>query len=130
GTVLSKRSGRTGNVLLNRAILRTNEEAFNPLHHRGEDTEFFARMISRGHLFVWCDEAVAYEVVPSARWTHSFLLKKALLRGSLAQQDPCFGAREIAKSVIAVLAYVAALPITLILGQHRFMDLLVRLFDH
>jgi hypothetical protein len=44
--------------------------------------------------------------------------------------DPTRGAREITKSVIAIPAYIVALPFAFLLGQHRFMDLLVRLFHH
>src|SRR5271157_3311532 len=87
-------------------------------------------MIERGHIFIWCDEAVAYEVVPPIRWTRTFMLRRALLRGAITLQHPTFGVRDIAKSVIAVPTYTVALPFALMLGHHRFMDLLVRLFDH
>jgi hypothetical protein len=58
------------------------------------------------------------------------MLKKALLRGSTAALHPTLGVADILKSVIAVPAYALALPFALILGQHRFMTLLVKLCDH
>ena len=44
--------------------------------------------------------------------------------------DPTLGARGIAKSVIAVPGYTAALPFALALGHHQFMTLLVKLVSH
>ena len=37
---------------------------------------------------------------------------------------------NLAKSIVAVPAYVAALPVALVLGHSRFMLVLVKLFDH
>ena len=96
----------------------------------GEDKDFFRRMIEKGRTFIWCNEAVAYEVVPPNRWKRRYMLRKALLRGASAVVHPTFGKREILKALIAIPAYTVALPFMLVLGQHRFMDLLVRLFDH
>ena len=87
-------------------------------------------MTQKGHVFIWCDEAVVYEVVPPIRWTRSFMLKRAFLRGTITLQNPNFGGYSLAKSAIAVPVYAVALPFALLLGQHRFMDLLVRLCDH
>ena len=58
------------------------------------------------------------------------MLRKALLRGATAVLHPTFGKRELAKSLIAIPAYSLALPFALFLGQHRFMNLLVKTFDH
>jgi succinoglycan biosynthesis protein ExoM len=130
GFVIDWRKGRTGNVLLKKQIFSTSEPPFKPEFRQGEDQEFFSRMINKGHVFVWCNEAVAYEVVPPVRWKRTFMLRRALLRGAMEPQTPAFGARDIVKSAIAVPAYAAALPFALVLGQHRFMTLLVSLFDH
>src|SRR5262249_9516313 len=96
----------------------------------GEDQDFFTRAIEKGRVFVWCDEAVAFEVVPPIRWSRSFLLKRALLRGTVALAQPNSKFLDISKSLIAVPLYIAALPFLLILGQHRFMRCLVKLCDH
>jgi len=130
GFVIDWTKGRTGNVLLRRQILEEGETAFSPEFHRAGDQDFFRRMIAKGHVFIWCDEAVAYEVVPPVRWTRTFMLKRALLRGTIGMQHPTSRRRRIAKAVFAVPAYTIALPFSLVLGHHRFMSLLIRLFDH
>ncbi len=130
GLVIDWRKGRTGNVLLNRRILSAGEQPFRPEFLTGEDQDFFRRMIEKGHVFVWCNEAVAYEVVPPIRWKRTFMLRRALLRGRVSLVHPTCGARDILKSIIAAPAYTAALPFALILGHGRFMTCLVKLFDH
>lgn len=130
GFVIDWEKGRTGNVLLRRHLFTPGEQPFRPEFRSGEDQDFFRRMIQKGHVFVWCDEAVAYEHVPPARWRCTFMLRKALLRGTLSLAHQTFGAREIAKSLIAVPAYTAGLPIALILGRHRLIALLTKLFNH
>jgi len=130
GFVIDGQKGRTGNVLLKRHIFAAGAPPFRPEFLTGEDQDFFARMIEKGHVFVWCDEAVAYEVVPPIRWKRTFILKRALLSGATSLLQPTFGARDIAKSVIAVPAYAAGLPLAFVLGQGRFMSLMVKLFDH
>ncbi len=130
GFVIHWAEGRTGNVLLKKRLFPPGEPPFDPKFHRGGDTDFFRRMAQKGHVFLWCDEAVVYEVVPPARWTRAFMLKRALLRGSITLKTPGFELRSIAKSVLATVLYTVALPFALLLGHHRFMNLLVRLCDH
>jgi succinoglycan biosynthesis protein ExoM len=130
GFVIDWTKGRTGNVLLRRQILEDGETAFSPEFHRAGDQDFFRRMIAKGHVFIWCNEAVAYEVVPPVRWTRTFMLKRALLRGTIGMQHPTSRWRRIAKAVIAVPVYTIALPFSLVLGHHRFMYLLIRICDH
>ena len=123
--------GRTGNLLFNRRILEGNNDAFRPeFGGGGEDRDFFMRMVKRGHVFIWCNEAVVYETVPPHRWKRSFMLKRALLRGKMSLNYPTFGRHEIAKSMVAVGLYVTALPFVLVAGQHLFMKCSIRLFDH
>lgn len=130
GFVIDWRKGRTGNVILKKRIFDACEEPFRPQFLIGEDQDFFRRMIERGHSFIWCDEAVAYETVPPIRWNRTFMLKRALLRGAVAQRHPTSGASAVAKSAIAAPIYTAALPFALLLGQGRFMTCLIKLFDH
>ena len=82
GLVIDRQKGRTGNVLLKRRIFEADEPPFRPEFRTGEDQDFFGRMIQKGHVFIWCDEAVAYEVVPAIRWKRGFMLRRALLQGS------------------------------------------------
>jgi succinoglycan biosynthesis protein ExoM len=130
GCVIDWRKGRTGNVLLNRRVFPCDEPAFRPEFRTGEDQDFFRRAIEKGHVFVWCNEAIAYEVVPPIRWTRRFMLRRAMLRGAIEPVSPTFGIRDIAKSAIAAMAYAAALPVGLILGPGRFMTLLYKLTYH
>lgn len=130
GTLVDRKEARSGNVLLKRSVVADMDPVFRPEFRGGEDTDFFSRVIARGCKFVWCDEAVAFEVIPPARWNRKFLLKRALLRGAMTLKYQGFGPHEILKSAVAVPLYTFALPFTLLLGQHRFMDLLVRLCDH
>lgn len=130
GFVIHWSEGRTGNVLFKRRLFTPGEPPFDPSFHRGGDTDFFTRMYNKGHVFIWCDEAVVFEVVPPSRWTREFMLKRALLRGSITLKNPGFTARSVGKSLVAASVYIVALPFAFLLGQSKFMDLLVRLCDH
>ena len=130
GFVIDWTKGRTGNVLLKSDIFEGLEEPFSPMFHRAGDQDFFRRMIAKGHSFIWCDEAVAFEDIPPIRWTRSFMLKRALLRGTIGMQHPTTRGSRIAKALVAVPVYTIALPFSVLLGQHRFMNLLVRLCNH
>jgi succinoglycan biosynthesis protein ExoM len=130
GLVIDWRKGRTGNTLLKKELFADGKPPFKPELRQGEDQEFFSRMIAKGHVFVWCNEAVAYEVVPPVRWKRSFMLRRALLRGAMEPKVPSFGARSVLKSLIAVPVYVVVLPFALLLGHDKFMSILVSLCDH
>jgi glycosyltransferase involved in cell wall biosynthesis len=128
GLVIDGRKGRTGNVLFRRAILDGESEPFRPQFRTGEDQDFFRRMISKGCVFTWCNEAIAYEWVPAIRWRRRFLLKRALLRGAMSAVQPTIG--DVLKSIVAVGVYVAILPFFLLTSQVKFMRYLVSLCDH
>jgi succinoglycan biosynthesis protein ExoM len=122
---------RTGNVLLRRAILSSLSTAFRPeFSTAGEDMDFFRRLIEKGHTFVWCQSAAVHEVVPAARCRRSFLLKRALLRGSNFHKHPVERIRNLTKSLLAIPSYALALPVLLVCGEHLFMKVLVKLCDH
>ncbi len=130
GFVIPWHGARTSNLLLNSQLFADGDPPFRPEFRAGEDQDFFRRTIEKGHVFVWCNEAVVFEVVPPFRWRRTVMLKRALLRGATAVLHPTFGAMGIAKSIIAIPLYTAALPFALILGQHKFMTLSISLFDH
>jgi len=130
GFVIDWRKGRTGNTLLKKEVFNGVMQPFRPEFRTGEDQDFFRRMIEKGYVFIWCNEAVAYEVVPPIRWKRTFMLKRALLRGQASLAHPTFGARDIMTSAVAAPAYALALPFALAFGQGTFMSILVRLFDH
>jgi succinoglycan biosynthesis protein ExoM len=130
GTRLHWRQARTGNVLFRKRILKDVQEPFRAQFGiGGEDQDFFERMMEAGHSFIWCDEAVAYEVVPPERWTRAYVLKRALLRG----QNECHHRPDpigIVKSLIAAPLYALSLPVLLLASHHLFMRNLIRLCDH
>lgn len=130
GSVIDWPKGRTGNVLLRKEVLSAVTPPFRPEFRTGEDQDFFRRVIEKGYVFIWCDEALAFEIVPPVRWNRTFLLRRALLRGYTSLGHPTFAVRDTMKSILAVPAYALALPFAFVLGQGTFMKILVRLFDH
>ena len=130
GLVIDGRKGRTGNVLIRKTVFDGEMEPFRPEFRTGEDQDFFQRMISKGFVFTWCNEATAYEWVPAVRWKRSFLLKRALLRGTVSILQSTVGFKDIVKSLVAVPAYLAILPFALCISHGKFMLYLVSLCDH
>jgi succinoglycan biosynthesis protein ExoM len=130
GHVINWRQGRTGNVLLKRSLFASDKAPFSPSFITGEDQDFFRRMILKKHVFVWCNEAIAFEAVPPSRWKRSFMMKRALLRGKISIIHPTSRWLEIAKSLLAIPIYTIGLPISLLVGQHVFMKYLIKILDH
>jgi succinoglycan biosynthesis protein ExoM len=130
GFIIDWPKGRTGNLLFKKSVLEGVDEPFRSDFITGEDQDFFRRMIERGHKFVWCDEALAYETVPPIRWSRRFMLKRALLRGKVSLRHPTTKTRDTLKSFLAVPLYLAALPVLFLAGQHLFMQYLIKSFDH
>lgn len=130
GMPVAWRGARTGNVLMKREVFAGDETPFNVEFKAGEDQDFFRRKIEEGRSFVWSAEAVAFEVLPPARWKRAYFMRRALLLGGYAAMQPDCGTMSIIKSLIAVPLYFVALPFFLLAGQHRFMTLLVKLCDH
>jgi len=131
GYKLSYTEMRTGNVLFSRRILDGVNTPFRPqFNNAGEDVDFFRRMIEKGSKFVWCNEGFVYEVVPPSRCTRSYLLKRALLRGSNFSKHPTQRVANATRSLLAVPCYTVALPILALFGQHVFLKYLIKLLDH
>jgi glycosyltransferase involved in cell wall biosynthesis len=122
---------RTGNTLFQRGILANIDPPFRPqFATAGEDMDFFRRAMELGYSFVWCQEAIVYELVLSYRCSRSYLLKRALLRGSNFPKHPTDRLKNAAKSLVAVPCYTVALPILAMFGQHLFLRYLIKLLDH
>lgn len=125
------RKGRTGNLLLKRQIFQDTGELFDPAFGSGgEDQNLTRRMLSRGYVFIWCNEAIAYEVVPPLRWKRTFMLKRAFFRGQVSQQYPYYRFTRLLKALFAIPIYAMALPVLLILRHHWFMQYLIKVMDH
>jgi glycosyltransferase involved in cell wall biosynthesis len=129
GFILHWSQTRTGNVLFRRHVLPLDSLVFRAEFRAGSDVDFFKRVMAKGYVFVWCDEAFVHETIPPARWTRKYILRKALLRGRGAalRRD---GALVTIKSLIAVPVYTVALPVAFAWGHHRFMLLLMKICDH
>lgn len=123
---------RTGNVFFRRDIFEGTEEPFDPSFGKtgGEDTNFFKEMLAKKMDFRWCNEAGVFENIPLQRFTRSYLLKRALLRGVVNARHTSFLQWGTLKSIIAIVAYSLALPFLFVIGHHLFMKYLVRNCDH
>ena len=131
GYVLDWTETRTGNALIRRCVLEEVEGPFNrEFGSGGEDRDFFRRAIELGRVFVWCEEATAYEIVPAERTSVSFHLRRALLRGKASLAHPSCRALEILRSVAACGLYTLLLPVFLVLGRHVLIKYLIKDFDH
>ena len=131
GLVLDWTQARTGNVLLRHSVLKEVEGPFRrECGTGGEDRDFFKRAIDKGHVFLWCQEALVYETVPSHRLRRSFQLRRALLRGKASLASPRFGTLDVLKSIAAFTLYTICLPAFLLFGQGIFMKYLIKDFDH
>ncbi len=123
---------RTGNVLLRKNIFDNQPSPFNPQFGLtgGEDVDFFARMLKNDLTFVWCDEAPVFEIVPPERFTRTYYLKRALMRGFVNSNNLSFLDKETLKSLLAFFLYTLSLPVWALLGHHRFMKYLIKNCDH
>jgi len=131
GTIMPWSQSRTGNLLFRSSILHGTHAPFRPeFGTGGEDVDFFRGMTLRGEVFVWCNEGVAYEVVPPSRWTRGYMLKRALLRGRNNLKLGHARTSALLKSAVAVPLYSLALPLALFLGQHVFMKYGIKFCDH
>jgi GT2 family glycosyltransferase len=74
----------TNNLLLDLDVVRGMGLRFDTTLGTvgGSDTLFTRRMSRAGHRLVWCDEAVVLDVVPAARTTTDWNLRRALRSGN------------------------------------------------
>jgi glycosyltransferase involved in cell wall biosynthesis len=131
GFAMTWQECRAGNVLIRKQILHGLDPIFRPEFGSGsEDVDFFRRMMAAGHGFIWCNEAVLFEVVPPQRWKRSVLIKRALQRGRNSLLHPEGRWLNVGKALVAVPLYSLALPFLYFAGHHLFMRCLVKLCDH
>jgi glycosyltransferase involved in cell wall biosynthesis len=133
GTVIhDSKYTRTGNVLIRKELFKSEDDYFDPKFGLtgGGDAVFFKRMIEKGKTFVWCDEGIVYETVPSERQTRSYYIKRALTRGMTDASHISFFSLSTLKSIVALIVYTLALPILFLIGEHLFIKYLIKDFDH
>lgn len=83
GTAIDEADARTGNVLVKASRLKALKGPFEQAFGRtgGEDSVLFRDLLAMGCVFVWCDEASVWEVVPSDRANASWLLRRSFRVG-------------------------------------------------
>ena len=124
GTRISEGDARTGNVLLDRGLFGEGERWFDSAFGRtgGEDSDFFARQLSRGRTFIWCDEAVVYETVPPERWTGTFHVKRLWRAGTIDgewMREGRLPARKLVPRNLLILgACIVAIVPSLVMPKH------------
>jgi hypothetical protein len=123
GTRIGASDARTGNVLLNRSLFVDGQPWFDPAFGRtgGEDSDFFARQFKQGRVFVWCDEAVAYEAVPPERWSRSFHIKRLWRSGTITgerMRDGRLPSTLLFRNVAGLGAWAAAAPVSIVLPTY------------
>lgn len=133
GTIIpNSKYTRTGNVLIKKRLFENTEDYFDPLYGRigGGDANFFKRMMQKGKVFVWCNEAIVYETVLAERLKRLYYIKRAFTRGIGETKHLPFFNRLTLKSFIASGMYTMALPILLIVSHSLFMKYLIKDCDH
>ena len=132
GTAITARDGRTGNVLLLRSIFTEAMGWFDPAFGRtgGEDSDFFRRQLDDNRVFVWCDEAIAYETVPQDRWNASFYVRKHLRSGTIDGELMRTGQLDSAavpKNILMFLACLGVVPFSFAARKHVRVRLIRKL---
>ena len=130
GKILEWPNTRTGNVLLRKEIFHKSFNLFNSKFRHSEDQEFFKRMTQQGYVFIWCEEALLYEIETIDRFKKIYFIRRALLRGNISLRLRSKKSFLILKSLIAFLIYTLSLPILLFLSKHLFFRYSVKDCDH
>ncbi|HBA90109.1 MAG TPA: glycosyltransferase family 2 protein [Geobacter sp.] len=135
GTVMRSSDTRTGNVLIKREVFAPSDHRFDPAFGRsgGSDVRFFELVMQKGHVFVWCNEAVVFETVLPDRWTASFYLRRAVRKGGLSgawmrKQGSSGG--HLAFAFAAACVYSTAVPFATLMGKHYCIKCLVKSAYH
>ncbi len=124
-------NGRTGNLLIKRSLFYSTGIYFDPRFGQGgEDQDLTRRMMERGLRFVWYNGAIAHEIISPERWRVDNMIRKAFIRGGMSAQYPGSKLAMIGKSSTALLVYLLALPLLMILGSHYFIDYLIKMSNH
>jgi succinoglycan biosynthesis protein ExoM len=122
---------RTGNVLFKRSLIAADAEVFKvEFKNGGEDVDFFRRKMAAGAVFVWCDEAPVFEIVPLSRSTRGYLLRRAMLRGRNSFRQKSGRLANVVKSAVAAPLYIMILPFLYLAGEHHGLKFLIKLCDH
>lgn len=120
----------TNNVLVRADVLRKLAPAFDERLALcgGSDWHFFKRVYHAGYKMVWADEALVYEWVSASRANWRWLLQRSYRLGNTESfceidLDPSLAVRSlcVVKGVRRIARGVLLLPVTLMLGQQKFL---------
>lgn len=135
GTVLNWSNTRTSNVIIDKRVFQKKENRFKKEFGAtgGEDVDFFKRMIEKGYVFLWCEEAVVYETIPMERLKKTYFMKRALLQGAVDTAYLDGNKQKIfsfIKTTMATFLYSSCLPVLLVTEYHMFMKYFVKYCHH
>jgi len=123
--------GRTGNLLIKKSLFDSTGIYFDLRFGKGgDDQDLTRRMMEKGFIFIWCNEAMAHETIPPDRWRLKNMIRKAFIRGKMSAQYPGSKLIMASKSIIAISAYALSLPFLLLLDYALFIEYLVKIGDH
>jgi len=115
----------TGNTLVSTAVFERVSPWFEDRFARtgGSDWEFFRRVAAEGFTIVWCDEAVAHELLSLDRVTPRWFVRRCLRTGSVrGLETRRAGSAEVTSGMISgprAAAVVAAATLLTILEAPR-----------
>lgn len=125
GTLLAWSQCFTSNVLLRRAVFEDHNLTFDESFKTGgSDQDLFRRAMALGYRFVAVQEGPVYEVMPPARCSKGYFLKRALVNGFnshkylTANDSPWTVFRGTARSAFCAFSYTLAAPLAACLGTH------------
>lgn len=133
GTILDNiKFMRTGNVFFSRDILEGSSKPFDPGLGLtgGEDVDFFNRMLQNKRTFLWCDEAVVFELVPKERQQISYYVRRAILRGIVHSKKEAMVSLGTLKSLSAVTFYTVSLPTLMAVSHPLFLRYFIKDCEH
>jgi succinoglycan biosynthesis protein ExoM len=131
GMIMRATDTRTGNLLLKREIFDDVDNRFDPQYGRsgGEDVWFFVKVIGKGRVFVWCDDAPVYETVTPERWKISYYVLRSVRIGGLTGEEvrkKGLPGPGIPRVIASFCGYSLILPLIVFFGRHVFMRFLIK----
>ncbi|MBA7674273.1 hypothetical protein ES703_82481 [subsurface metagenome] len=97
-------SAATNNAFLTSVVLKSRPGPFDRTYGRtgGEDTELFNYLEKKGYFFVWCNEAVVYEIQEETRISLKWHLKRGY-RGGWGYAARTFREKSLFKASLLIL---------------------------
>lgn len=87
----------------------------------GEDTLFSRQLVAAGGTIVWCDESVADDHVPMARFERSWMMRRNRSHGNIGVHIDLVMARGVLARAVVRLRAVARGSVRVVLGSGRYV---------